>query len=104
MAWSKNGFYYRSYREGGKPKRRYLGRGLAAQLAAEADGVRNRQREHDRQAVRQQQQALEQFDVALRMLTSSCQRVAMSHLLLAGYRRDDGHQWRKRRCNTKHPC
>jgi hypothetical protein len=43
VGWDR-GYYYRSTRKDGRPRREYVGKGLAAQLAAELDALLREQR------------------------------------------------------------
>src|SRR5262245_18663398 len=52
MAFDRRGYYYRSKRVGGGVRREYLGRGLAAELAAGIAQLERARWERDRETLR----------------------------------------------------
>jgi hypothetical protein len=100
VGWERrNGrqFYYQSVRVGGRPTRRYLCRGEAAQAAA-ADVERRRA---DRQATAQK--LVDERDQAATLDQPLADLCRLTDLLLtaaltdAGYHRQDRGPWRKKR-------
>jgi hypothetical protein len=97
MAFDRRGYFYRSKRVGGGVRREYLGRGLAAELAAGIAQLERARREHDRQALRAERAEVEALDRPLRELDRLADLVARAALTAAGYRRHNRGEWRRRR-------
>jgi len=93
MAFDRRGYFYQSKRVGGGVRREYLGRGLAAELAAGIAQLERAQREHDREALRAERAEADALDGPLRELDALADLVARATLLAAGYRGE----WRRRR-------
>ncbi len=100
MAWETRGngtYYYRSVRVGGRVVKEYAGGGLMGLLGAEFDEERREERaarcEHER-AERERWDTLEAPADELDELTDALAGVALA---LAGYRRHDRGEWRRRR-------
>lgn len=99
MAWEKRGdslYYYQSEREGGKVRKRYIGRGELAQIIAHAGETRCRVRAERKARERAE---LEEAGNLLTMgdeLYEAAEILARAQLVAAGYHRHKG-EWRRRR-------
>ena len=100
MAWEQRGnrtYYYRSVRSGTSVTKEYVGGELMGSLAADFDAEQREQRAYERtrqQRERAQWAALEQ---PARDLDDLAELLAATALTLAGYRRHDRGEWRRRR-------
>ena len=103
MGWEqRNGraFYYRKVRVGGRVRSEYMGTGLLAQIFAEADNDKRRERAAMRAADRAMRTGEAQIDRQLADAESALAVMTHAILYAAGYHRHGG-QWRKRR-NENH--
>jgi hypothetical protein len=100
MPWEQVGrrrYYYRSLWVSGRPVRRYMGTGPAAELAAAVDDLRRLERavaDREREA---EQARLRQAEAPLLKLCVATDLLARSALVAAGYHRHDRGAWRRRR-------
>jgi hypothetical protein len=100
MPWDQVGarrYYYRSERVAGRPVRRYIGTGPAAELAATADDLRRLER-----AIAVQEQKAEQArrckaEAPLLELCAVTDILARLSLVATGHYRHDRGAWRRRR-------
>lgn len=99
MGWERRrsrNYYYRKMRVGGRVHSQYMGTGLLAQMSAEADNDKRRERNAQCAADRATRQAESEID---RQLTDAeSVLVALTHatLVAAGCHRHRG-QWRRKR-------
>ena len=100
MGWVQRGdrkYYYRSTRAGAGPRERYLGAGLAAQLAAAADRQRQHLRVAEHQGLRVTEQAVDRASNLVHEAGQWTELLVLSALLLAGYHNHNRGPWRRRR-------
>jgi hypothetical protein len=99
MAWEQRqgGFYfYRSYRRGGKVRKRYLGRGPQATAAAQEIAQAKARRDSQRQELKQLQATLQPLDGAADELNEGTEALLGALLRSCGYYEHRG-AWRRRR-------
>ena len=100
MAWERRkrgGLYYtQSFREGGRVRRRYIGRCELANLVARCDELRRERREIERERLRQDRDQDAVADSQFQAYYDSVESVLTTTLVAAGYHRHN-RQWRKRR-------
>ena len=105
MAWEKRergGLYYtRSRKVNGKVVREYLGTGPLAELAAQMDALKRCQRQEEAQALREECKRIEALEVSLEELCEAAEVLTRATLLVAGYRRHNRGEWRKKREGNK---
>ena len=100
MAWEQRGnrsYYYRSVRSGTRVTKEYVGGGRVASLIAQMDGIEREQQTQKRERAefeRQRWAALEGPALDLDAVTDLLVAAAMT---VAGYRRHDRGEWRRRR-------
>ena len=90
-------YRYRSVRIAGQPRRRYLGSGRAAELAAVADELRRVERAIEARERQAEQTRLEEAEAPLLLLCEATDVVARAALLAAGFHRHDRGTWRRTR-------
>lgn len=90
-------YYTRSRRVGGRVVREYVGAGPLAEMLAEEDAEDRAQRRHQRGGLDAERRRLSLLDAPAARLSDLADALAASALLLAGYRRHDRGDWRKRR-------
>jgi hypothetical protein len=96
MPW-QGPYYYRSRKECGRVVREYVGRGPVADLAAQLDSFKRKQRETERAAWRAKRAELAAFDADIQVLSERADLAARAALLAAGYHVHQRGEWRKRR-------
>ena len=101
MAWeerehSRNVYYTRSRRVGGRVVRLYVGSGPIGEEAAARDAVQRTEAAAERERLRQEVAAAEATDEELSELANVSDLLAQVLLWPAGYHRRKG-EWRKRR-------
>jgi len=100
MSWSSVGgrrYYYRSLWAGGRPVRRYVGTGPAAELAAAHDDLRRVEREARRRALRAERERWAAAEAPLARLSRLGDLALRLALTGAGYRQHARGRWRRRR-------
>jgi hypothetical protein len=100
MAWHQQGtrtYYYRSVRIGGRPVRRYVGAGPAAELAAAVDELRRLERAIEARERQAEEARLRQAEAPLLALCEGVELLTRAALMAAGFRRHDRGEWRLRR-------
>ena len=100
MAWEQRGnraYYYRSIRVGGRVVKEYAGGGLMGLLGAEFDDEQREQRAAGRARERAERERWGDLERRARELGALADRLAGASLALAGYRRHDRGEWRRRR-------
>ena len=106
MAWETRSrgtrYYTRSRRVSGRVEREYVGTGPLAELMAEADAEDRAQTLVQRATLDAEQQRLAALDSPGARLSELVDALASGALLLAGYRRHDRGDWRKRREHQVH--
>jgi hypothetical protein len=100
MAWEereRGGPYYtRSWREGGRVVREYVGGGLAGRLASESDRIVRERREVRALEEKREREKLEALAAPVLELEEAAEILARAHLIAAGYHRHKG-EWRLKR-------
>ncbi len=99
MAWERRGdglYYYRSEREDGRVRKRYVGRGEVAQLVARADQTGRAVRERRRRDERAQLERAREISEAGAELDAAAEVLARAEMVAAGYHNPKG-EWRRRR-------
>jgi|SRR5215204_151598 len=98
MGWEtreRGGSYYtRSQRDGGRVVREYVGGGLAAELAAEADRIARERRELEALKEKQERERLERSAAFLCELDEAAEVLARAHLVASGFKYRKG-EWRR---------
>lgn len=103
MGWDRGRYYTRSRKVNGRVVREYIGTGRAAELIAQLDALERERREMERGARRAARVDLEALDAPLDELHDLADLVAHAALLVAGYRRHNRGEWRKRRAESETP-
>ena len=100
MSWEQGPrgrkYYTRTRRVGGRCVREYLGSGLLAQAAAEADAVRRAERQAQAAARRRERDRLAEADGLVLQLFKAAGLVASAVLAASGLHRHGG-EWRAKR-------
>lgn len=101
MAFEERGgrlYYYRSRRASdGRVVKEYVGVGLAAELAADADEAARRRERLRREAEKAERERLDALEKPTEDLCEAVEVLASAALLAAGYHRHKRGEWRKRR-------
>lgn len=100
MAWERrrNGtYYYRTRKVQGRVIKEYVGIGPVAEIAAERDALAREARAEENETQRRERAALLATEVPLEVFTDSLETLTRASLLLAGYHRHHGGEWRRRR-------
>jgi hypothetical protein len=100
MPWDKRGekrYFYTAERVNGRPVRRYVGAGPAAELAAAADDLLRVERAAAARERRDEQARHEEAESPLRELCEMTDLLTRAALLGAGFQQHDRGQWRRRR-------
>jgi hypothetical protein len=98
MSW-KNGYYYRSRRQGAHVRSEYIGSGMFAELIAEEDQLEAEQRAADQAAWQEEVRHFKQQDRAINDALDLVDTLADAALLQAGYHQHK-RQWRRNRGRT----
>lgn len=100
MAWEtreRGGSYYtRSYREGGRVKREYVGTGEIAEILAHADETVRQNRERNAAEGRAEVERLEALAAPLAELCEAADALARAYLIASGCHKRKG-EWRRGR-------
>jgi hypothetical protein len=99
MGWT-GPYYYQSERTPAGPRRRYLGRGRVAELAALLDADTAARRVEERRSDRAEQDRLDALDAAADAAAGEVTLLVNVVMAAAGYRRHKRGPWRKRRERT----
>ncbi len=99
MAWELRGkrqVYYRGRRVGQKVVKEYLGAGLVAQLAANADEAVREAKRKERAEIRRIEDEMRPLNDLMAELEAGVRLLTVGSLLAAGFHQHRGH-WRRRR-------
>jgi hypothetical protein len=99
MAWEKRGddfYYYQSEREGGRVRKKYIGRGQLAHIIAHADETRRTVKAQRRGRDAEAFADMEGLASAADGIHEAAEILARAELVAAGYHRHKG-EWRRRR-------
>lgn len=99
MHRDSRGYGYRSYRQGGKVCREYLGAGPALDAIAFFDAIDAQERDEKRAAQRRERETIEASDRAAREFYATVTAIARAALEAHGYHQHKRGEWRKRRDN-----
>lgn len=101
MAWERRergGLYYtRSRKVNGRVEREYIGGGYLGELAASLDADEREQRAAEAAAMKEERQEMEDLDLQVVQFFDGVEDIASAALLVAGYRKHNRGEWRKRR-------
>jgi len=100
MGWDKGRYYTRSKKVNGRVVREYIGAGRLAELAAQLDAIKRKQREDEGAACRAKRAELNALDGPVNDLCEVAELVARAALVAAGYRQHKRGEWRKRRVQS----
>ena len=96
MAYQRDGYWYRSVREGDQVRTEYLGTGPLAEAMATLDALKREEREREWAEARAEREAQREIDRAIGESERLVRAVVAAVLLANGYHARRG-QWRKRR-------
>ena len=90
-------YYYRSRKVGGRVIKEYIGAGPLAELAATQDAADRAERTAASAAKRSTRAELDAVDAPVDAFAATLESLTRARLLLAGYHRHHGGEWRRRR-------
>ena len=96
MAYQRNGYWYRSVRDGDQVRTEYLGTGPLAEAMATLDAVKREERQREWAAMRAEREAQREIDRAIDAVGDLVRVLTHAVLLANGYHAHK-RQWRKRR-------
>lgn len=96
MPWDR-GYYYRSTRRNGQPRREYVGKGPVAEVISSLDTLAQIRRRMWAAVRQSERRRVERLDRRLGELDRLADLVAHAALVAAGYHRPKRGEWRKRR-------
>jgi len=96
MAYRRNGYWYRSVRDGDQVRTEYLGAGPLAEAMATLDAVEREERELEWAAMRAEREAQREIDRTIDAVGDALRELTRVVLVAYGYHLHKG-QWRKRR-------
>ena len=101
MSWeTRNGkgrYYVRTWREGGRIVREYIGAGAYGECVAADDARARAERVDEAAAARAEVEQLSELDKLVAASAQAARVVASQALIAAGYRRHQRGEWRKTR-------
>ena len=106
MGWKQiNGrlYYYRTVRDGGRVRSKYLGSAESGALFAQLDSLDREEREVKRAEERAERERAEAEDRAVAEWFDQVEVLAQAALVAAGYHQHKRGEWRKRRERHDHP-
>jgi hypothetical protein len=105
MGWEMRGgcgpYYTRSRRIGGRVVREYVGGGPIGQLAAALDAEDSARRKAEADSLREERAHDERDELLMAELCETVEAVTRAALMLAGYRRHNRGEWRRKRAQAK---
>jgi hypothetical protein len=100
MAWEKRErggrYYYRSFRDGERVRKEYVGAGELARITAEGDTIRRTIEQGEREWQRAEVERLEELTAPLVELDEATETLARAALVASGHHRHKG-EWRRER-------
>jgi hypothetical protein len=90
-------YYTRSRKEGGRVVREYIGGGVLGEIAALEDEYERRRRQEEATLWKEERQRLDDLTAPVEELCETADVLARAVLTVAGYRRHNRGEWRKRR-------
>jgi hypothetical protein len=104
MGWEYRGeagpYYYRSVRCGETVRRKYFGKGLAAQLAAREDAERRAAEAAEQLELMAEIKQTQMNDLLAFEIDSNANLILEASMLTAGYRRTNYGPWRRQHPST----
>ena len=100
MAWERRGdgvYYYKTERQGGRVRKRYIGNGELAHIIAHTDETRRRVWAERKAKERAELDEARSLASAGGELYEAVEVLAVAELVAAGYHRHKGGEWRMRR-------
>jgi hypothetical protein len=101
VSWeTRNGkgrYYVRTWREGGRIVRQYIGTGMFGEYWASVDELARAERADEAAAARAEVEQLSELDKLVAASAQAARVVASQALIAAGYRRHQRGEWRKTR-------
>lgn len=100
MGWERRGvglYYYQSRREGTRIVKEYVGRGLLAELIAQADAALRNDERATGQAISAEQERIGRAEAESEALHTAAEAALCRSLTAAGFHRHHRGEWRKRR-------
>ena len=100
MAWERRGdgvYYYKTERQGGRVRKRYIGNGELAHIIAHADETRRRVWAERKAKERAELDEARSLASAGGELYEAVEVLAVAELVASGYHRHKGGEWRMRR-------
>jgi hypothetical protein len=101
MAWER-GYYYRSWKVNGRVVREYVGRGPAAEMAAQLDEMRREERKAAAAAWHAEKARLDALDGHVAALICATDLATAAAMLAARYHQHN-RQWRRKRHGNGNP-
>lgn len=101
MGWERGRYYTRSKKMNGRVVREYVGGGELGALAAQFDEIERERRADEAKERRAVRDELGELAATLLDLDDRCEVLTRAALLVAGYRRHNRGEWRKRRVRDK---
>ncbi|MBU0607063.1 MAG: hypothetical protein KKI08_04215 [Armatimonadetes bacterium] len=95
-AYQRNGYWYRSKREGDRVVTEYLGRRSWVQAVVELDDLERQQRQAEQARARAEREAALELDREIDRLGDLTREITGAVLVVSGYR-SHKRQWRKQR-------
>ncbi len=103
MAWETRGnkrYYYRKYRDGSKVKSKYVGAGVAGEMAEKLDLEERQQKDQEAKQMREQIEAMRKYfdsiESVMDPVEDEIRALTKAYLLVNDYHTHKG-QWRKKR-------
>ena len=100
MAWEQRGnhrYYYRARKVNGRVHKEYVGTGPLAEAVSQHDARAREMRRAAKVQRSQEHEAILALDAPVNTFTDTLETLMRTSLLLAGYHRHHGSEWRKRR-------
>jgi hypothetical protein len=97
VGWDKRGYYYQVRKVKGRVVRRYFGKGLVAELAADYDALNRKYREGCQADAAALRDEFAELDALIQPLAELADLVATVALVSAGFHRHNRGEWRKKR-------
>src|SRR5689334_698966 len=101
MPW-RGPYYYRSERVNGQPRQVYVGSGPLGQLAAQLDEAERERRKLGAAAAACERTEATALDADGRLVERLADALAKAALVVAGFRRHNRGQWRRKREPKQH--
>lgn len=97
MGWERGRYYTRSRRANGRVVRQYVGCGLLASIAAEADAHAHAKRTEAHDERQRLHSDLDRLAALVASLNQVCDHLANAALIASGYHQHNRGEWRKKR-------